>query len=153
MDKAKFQARGNLSFEEKKFVSWVLSKEANIIEQMQTDAINKYDLNRTGLMKNARTYRIKGAGGYMSGHLEISFVKYLRFHDMKPKERISSSEKRLGGYYSIMGSERATKKLRRQYHLYNKIVWGRMNALTYQLNVGFTEQVKKQLAEEYQIPI
>ena len=89
----------------------------------------------------------------MSGFLELSFVKYLRFHDMKPKNRFSSSNKRADGYYSILGVEKATRTRRRQYHLYNRIIFGRMSAIAARLNVGFTEEVKKQLAEDYEIPI
>ena len=148
MDKESFQQRGKLSWEEKKFVAWVLAKEAKVIEEEQTKAIDKYDLNRSGIMRNRRTYSVRGAGSWMSGALDISIVKYLRFHDMR-KDHIK------GGYYTIMGdhNEKATKKRRRQYHLYNRIVFGRMNAIAARLNVGFTEQIKKQLAEEYKIPL
>ncbi|HPE43112.1 MAG TPA: hypothetical protein PKV88_03440, partial [Bacteroidales bacterium] len=112
----------------------------------QTKAIDKYDLNRSGIMRNRRTYSIKGAGNWMSGTLDMSFVKYLRFHDMR-RDNIK------GGYYTIMGNEAATRKRLRQYHLYNRIVFGRMNAIATRLNVGFTDAIKKQLAEEYKIPL
>ena len=148
MDRESFQQRGKLSLEEKKFVAWVLAKEAKNIEQEQTKAIDKYNLNRSGIMRNRRTYYIRGAGSWMSGFLEISIVKYLRFHDMR-------RDKMAGGYYTIMGNqnEKATRKRRRQYHLYNRIVFGRMNAIAARLNVGFTEEIKQQLAQEYEIPL
>ncbi len=148
MDRESFQQRGKLTLEEKKFVAWVLAKEAKNIEQEQTKAIDRYGLNRSGIMRNRRTYFIRGAGSWMSGALDISIVKYLRFHDMR-RDNIK------GGYYTIFGNheEKATRKRRRQYHLYNKIVFGRMNAIAARLNVGFTEEVKNQLAQEYEIPL
>lgn len=148
MEKRSFQQRGKLSLEEKKFVSLVLTKEAKNIKKQQDKVIAMHNLTLSGIMNNRRTYSIRGAGSFMSGALDISVIKYLRFHDMR-RDNIK------GGYHTIFGDhkEKATKKRRRQYHLYNKIVFGRLNPIANQLMYGFTEQVKRELSENYNIPI
>ncbi len=143
-----FSGRGKLSFEEKKFVGQVLAIEGQIIYDEQTKAIQQGNLNRAGIMANHRGFSVKGAGSFANGWLEIHFVKYLRFHDMT-RDRLPGKTTIFSGKYE----ERATKGRRVQYHLYNRIVYGRMNAIANRLMYGFTEQVKQQLAEEYQIPV
>ena len=141
----RFGMRGKLNFDQRKFIAHVLAIEGNIIYDEQTKAIDKYGLNRSGIMRKQRGYRIRGTASFTNPHLEVYFVKYLRFHDMR-------RDNMRGGYHTIFGEE-ATKKRRRQYHLYNRIVFGRMNAIANRLMYGFTEEVKRELAAEYNIPI
>lgn len=141
-----FSERGKLSTIEKRFVAQVLSSEGNKIWDEQTRAIDKYGLYREGIMRNQRGYRLKGDSSFYNGNLEVYFVKYLRFHDMRKDKMVKPA-------VSILGVEKATKERRRQYHLYNRIVFGRMNSISARLMWGLTEDVKQQLAQEYNIPI
>jgi len=126
-------------------VARVLAIEGKEIWDEQTAAIDKHGLYRAGLMKEGRGFSVKGAGSFYNGNLEVHFVKYLRFHDMRRRNNPKHAD-------SILGVERATRSRRRQYHLYNRIVFGRMNAISNRLMFGFTEKVKQELAQEYDIP-
>ena len=147
MNRSDFSARDKKpTIAERRFIAQVLATEGKNIHDEQTAAIEKHNLHREGLLRARRGYSVKGAGSFYSGHLEIHFVKYLRFHDMKQKNNPKAAT-------SILGVEKATRTRRQQYHLYNRIVFGRMNAIANKLMYGFTEEVKQQLSEEYQIPI
>ncbi len=147
MNRSDFSARDKKpTIAERRFIAQVLATEGEKINQEQSAAIEKHNLYREGLLKDRRGYSVKGTGSFYSGHLEVHFVKYLRFHDMK---RVNNPK----AAASILGVEKATRSRRQQYHLYNRIVFGRMNAIANKLMYGFTEEVKQQLAEEYQIPV
>ncbi len=147
MNRSDFSARDKKpTIAERRFIAQVLATEGEKINQEQSAAIEKHNLYREGLLKDRRGYSVKGTGSFYSGHLEVHFVKYLRFHDMK---RVNNPKAAV----SILGVEKATRSRRQQYHLYNHIVFGRMNAIANKLMHGFTEEVQQQLAEEYQIPL
>lgn len=123
----------------------VLAIEGKNIIEAQTKAIEEYDLNRTGIMKNRRNYKVTGVGSFANPHLEIYYVKYLRFHDMR--------RDKIPGYRATIFGEEATKKRRRQYHIYNRIVWGHYNNIIRELRFGYNDRVRERLAKQYNIEI
>lgn len=139
----RFEARGKESLLEKRYIAKVLAYEANEIWKEQGKAIDYYGLNKTGLMKHSRRWRLVGQGDFYNQHLEIYFVKYLRILDIDPKRRRE---------VTILG-ERDSKKRRRQYHIYNRIVFGHLNEITKRLAFGFTEEVRASIATELNIEI
>jgi hypothetical protein len=147
MNRSDFSARDKKpTIAERRFIAQVLATEGKEILEEQSAAIEKHNLYREGLLSDRRGYSVKGAGSFYSGHLEIHFVKYLRFHDMKRKNNPKAAA-------TILGFEKATRSRRHQYHLYNRIVFGHMNSITNQLMHGFTDEIKSKLSGEYQIPV
>lgn len=136
----RFSDRGNSSILEKKFIARVLEIEGRQIIDEQSKTIDKHGLIRDRLMRERRGFRVNEAGSFFAGNLEIYFVKYLRFHDMKRRILKHASDKR-----------KSTKRIR-SYKLYNPIVFGRLNAIASRLMFGFTEEVKNELAQEHNIP-
>lgn len=117
-----------------RYIDSVLTEEGKIIFTMQGDAIERYGLVREGLMKKERGFKVTAQ------NLEMHVIKYLRFHDMKGKKQ------------AVIFGEKATRGRRQQYHLYNRIVFGRLNAISNKVMYGFTEAIRNQFKAEYNIP-
>lgn len=118
---------------ERRFILQTLREQGREIHKDQTKVIEKHDLILSRDMLRDRTEEASQSG--MSGELELRFRKYLRFHDMKKKKK--PGQKRRG----------------RAYPLYNKILFGRLAEIQKRLRFGFTEEVKKELSQEIEIPI
>ena len=92
-------------------------------------------------MQDKLNYAVEGSTDKYSGDLQISFIKYLRFLDMKKKHQSGKTEKG------------KLIKRRRQYHIYNRIIFGHYSEIYTQLAYGFTEEVKAQLRADLKLPI
>lgn len=114
----RFKSRGRLSLIERKFIAQVLAEEGREIERLQTKAINRALVKRSGHLLEDRSFDVS------DNELEIRFRHYLRFQDMRNKS-----------------------------YIYNRIMFARFNAIKLRLMYGFTDEIKKQLAAEYNIPI
>lgn len=141
-----FSQRGKQSLLEKKFISKVLNEEGKEIINSQTKVIAKSGrLFDTGFMSNNRFFNVSGSNNH-NGDLRISFPHYLRFHDMKKRNTKQSA-------FAVFSATKSRSKRKKQYHLYNRIVFGRMNAIISQMQFGFTEEMKNELSGELNIHV
>ncbi|AEV34145.1 hypothetical protein Oweho_3194 [Owenweeksia hongkongensis DSM 17368] len=132
----RFETRGDQSLLEKKYIAKVLSEEAEAIEEDQTRLIQRFYLIQSGDMETKRSHALSGQSDNYSGQVALSFLRYLRFHDMK-KPKTTGSGRRRGKAYPI----------------YNRIIFGHLNEISKKLSFGFTEEVRQQLAAELNIEI
>lgn len=118
-------------FVKSRFMEEVTREEFEAILQEQDEVINDYNLNKTGLLKSRakRYFSINVIGGGVKATLTI--LKYLRFLDMK---------------------ELRSMKRRKQYHLYNRIVFGHLyGPYRQKLMYGLTIDVVDRIKAEYEI--
>jgi hypothetical protein len=108
-----------------RYVDKVLEQDAEYIAQLQSKAVDQYNLFETGELKRSLqgNFTVEGSN---SKTLRMRYVKYMRFLDMK-----------------------SVRSKRKQYHLYNKILFGVLYNRTYRkLIYGYTEAVKKEIMNE-----
>lgn len=129
-------ANRNKSILERIYTNRILDEEGARILEEQDEVISRFELNRTGLMKESRRLRVRGISGNEQMGMVLSMVKYLRFQDI------------VGSKKTILGIEEATKKRRKEYHLYNRIVFGGYNRIMSRLMFGFTDDVKSEIKEQ-----
>mgnify|MGYP003630849107 CR=1 FL=1 len=142
MDKQRVSSRNSESLLEQRYIDKILNQEGKAIWKAQKAAISKYGLKRhSGQLQDKLNYVVEGSTDKYSGDLQISFIKYLRFLDMKKKHQSGKTEKG------------KLIKRRRQYHIYNRIIFGHYNEIYTQLAYGFTEEVKAQLRADLKLPI
>jgi hypothetical protein len=147
MDKQRIQARGKESVLQKRFLSKVLKEEGTSILEKQTRVIDKDQLIVSRRLKVNREFKTAESPGDFSGTLSIRFPIYLRFLDMKPKPN------RLRRLKGRVGSKQRVKAKRKQYHLYNRIVFGHFSEIQKRLSYGLSDSVKVVLLEQYEIEI
>gem|GEM_PF-6674464 len=127
---------------EQRYIDKILNQEGKAIWKAQKAAISKYGLKRhSGQLQDKLNYAVEGSTDKYSGDLQLTLIKYMRFLDMKKK---------------LVGTKREDGKLvkrRRQYHIYNRIVFGHFNEIYTHLAYGFTQEVKAQLRADLDIPI
>lgn len=126
-----------------RYLKKVLMYEGLAIRKDQQAKIGSEDLYQTGAMERTISVDVVQAD-YTSGDLELSFVKYLRFLDIKPKSKLSK--------YKRKGAKRTTGR-KKSYGLYNRIVFGHFNNIISKLAYGYTEEVKAKLRAEINIEL
>jgi hypothetical protein len=108
-----------------RYVEKVLTEDAEYIAQEQTKLVSAYNLFETGALKSSLqgNFTVQGDNAKT---LRMRYVKYMRFLDMK-----------------------SVRSKRKQYHIYNKILFGVLYNRTYRkLIFGFTETVKQEIISE-----
>ena len=108
---------------EQKFIENVLKAEAKNIKEAQDMAFDKS--KTSNVIRGARVFSV--SNNTLTHRHDIR----QRFDDMK-KVRFRK--------------QKPTKA-------HNKIIWGHFNRIIFKMAYGFTEEVKKQLAEQYNIEI
>lgn len=105
------------------YLSRVLSETHWLINDLQEQAVNDWNLSDSGGLENSIGRHFSLKAGDDAGQLTISVLKYARFLDMGDPRR----------------------KLRREgYHLYNRIIWGVVyNRTLPALKTGFTEELRE----------
>jgi len=132
MEKAeRFDMPENYDPMKAKFLRGTLQEEGEFIVDFQDEIMARYLDERSGTLKSQRGFSVQPSGeGY---RLDIHFVKYLRFLDIKGKQGVDKS----------------------QLTLYNRVVFGRLGAIAGKLQYGYTEEIKSLLQKYYdnlQIP-
>lgn len=111
------------------FTQQVVQEEFAAIMQEQGQAIQDFGLFKSGEMFRKRHFSVSVVGPGVIGTLAI--VPYLRFLDMKNLQNM---------------------KRRKQYHLYNRIVFGHLyGSMLKKLAFGYTEDIKNQIVGEFDI--
>lgn len=110
---------------EKKFLQGTLQEEAEFIIDYQDEIIDRYLQEREGTLRKSRGFKVQASGeGF---RLDIHFVKYLRFIDIKGKSGVAKD----------------------QLILYNRVVYGRLNSIANKIQYGYTDDIKALLANYY----
>lgn len=114
------------SMAERKYVHKLLRETGESILRKQTEVIDEYRLLFTGEMRKQRRWDTREIGD-AGADLEIHYLKYLRFLDMK----------------TLRGQRKA-----KVYHLYNRVLFGHLAGLRRKLLFGYTEDVKRAIIKE-----
>lgn len=105
-----------------KFLRGTLQEEGEFIVDYQDEVISRQLVERTAQLKTKRGFSVTESGeGYK---LDIHFLKYLRFLDIKGVEG-------------------------EQVILYNRLVYGRLTKIASTLQFGYTDEIKAMMAEYY----
>lgn len=105
-----------------KFLRGTLQEEGEFIVDYQDEVISRQLVERTAQLKTKRGFSVAESGeGYK---LDIHFLKYLRFLDIKGVEG-------------------------EQVILYNRLVYGRLTKIASTLQFGYTDEIKAMMAEYY----
>jgi len=116
-----------------KFISNVLSETFTNILKEQDKAIDDYNLNKTGLLRSRAKRHFSVNMIDKGAKATLSVLKYLRFLDMRELKNMHR---------------------RRQYHLYNRILYGHIyNPMLAKLFTGYTEEIKQQIAKQHTIEL
>lgn len=115
--------RSNKRIIEKKFIEQVLSKEANNMRLAQDEIFNSRNI--PDVIRSARSFFVSG------NKLTHKHDIRQRFDDMK---RVR------------FRSQKPTKA-------HNKVIWGHFNTIIFKLAYGFTEDVKNEIANNYNIEL
>lgn len=132
MEKAdRFDMPENYDPMKAKFLRGTLQEEGEFIVDFQDEIIDRYLEEHSSVLRSRRGFSVDPSGeGY---RLNIHFVKYLRFLDIKGKQGVAQN----------------------QLMLYNRVVFGRLNSIAGKLQYGYTEDIKQLLQKYYdnlQIP-
>ena len=123
-----------MSIIQKEFVRRTLEEEGHNINDVQTQAINKYLKFRTGRLLRGRKYDIKGSGE-MDGKLTITHPVHQRFLDIKPKN-------------VSVNMQGFRKRSRKAFPIHNRIVFGHLNRIAFNLMYGLTEEVRESIKND-----
>lgn len=134
----------------KEFVRQILKRDSDYIRSEQAKVIDEADLIKSGFLRydirgqNAAKI-VQGEGLHM---LSVSFLKYLRFIDIKSNRRKPSFyiKVNIGTNYERRHKE---MPLRRHLALYNRVVFGRLyNETKTDLKAGYTEEIKNKVRKD-----
>jgi len=117
------------------YVREILERDAKFINETQGKVIQENFRRVSGRLLRSiyrKDFNIQGDNNRMM--LEFSFLRYLRFLDIK------SSMDRF-----------KNKELRKKLALYNRVIWGRLyNETRSDIRYGLTEQIKDRIRTELQ---
>ena len=109
----------------KKFLQGTLQEEGEFIIDYQDEVIDRHIDEQKGTLRRLRGFKVQASGeGF---RLDIHFVKYLRFLDMKGKDGVKKD----------------------QLNLYNRVVYGRLNSIANKIQYGYTDDIKALLEKYY----
>ena len=132
-----------LALVRKEFVKQILSEEGKELHDNQGKAIAKLLHFHSNRLANDRPYSVASSDA-MDGKFTMSIAGYGRALDIKPKNRVISSQDK----YNNWRQRRRTKA----FPIYNRFVFGHYYTAAYRLMYGLTEEVaeniKKQLSTD-----
>lgn len=107
----------------------------------QSRRIRDFGLNPSGNMARNRFKKSRESGA-LGAELSLSFVKYLRFHDMK--------RRRLKAALEDAPRKRGVSIYKKHYPLYNAVMYGHLNEIIKRVAYGFSEEVVRELKQEHE---
>ncbi len=137
----------------KEFVRQILERDDKFIRKEQAEVIDNYLTPRSGNLSAdirdlSMSKLVAAPGAWM---LSVSFLKYLRFLDIRSNRPVSNS--REGKAYITISSryelQHKEMKLRRNLALYNRVVFGRIyNETQRDIKYGYTEAIKEEITKQ-----
>lgn len=134
----------------KEFVRQILKRDSDFIRSEQARVIDEANLVKSGTLR----YDIRGQSGakILQGEglhlLSVSFLKYLRFIDIK------SNRKKTSEYIKVNIGTNYDRRhkympIRRHLALYNRVIFGRLyNETKTDLKAGYTEEIKNKIRKD-----
>jgi len=132
------------------YVRQILKRDSDYIRSVQAKVIQEANLIKSGML----SYDIRGqsAAKILQGEgihlLTVTFLKYLRFIDIKSNRKKATRHIKInvGTHYERKHKE---MPLRRNLALYNRVVFGRLyNETKTDLKAGYTEEIKTKIRKD-----
>jgi hypothetical protein len=108
-----------------RFLQGTLQEEGEYITDFQEEVMGRHLITRTGNLRIHRGFKVTKSGEGFK--LDIRFLKYLRFLDMKGKEGVPKE----------------------QLILYNRVIYGRLSNIASTIQYGFTDSMRELMAKAY----
>lgn len=134
----------------REFVAGILRRDDEYIRKEQAEVIDTYLKPKTGnlaadIRQTSMSKVLKAPGAWM---LRVSFLKYLRFLDIRSNRREAGNK----AYISISGDYELRHKkmqLRRNLALYNRVIFGRLyNETQRDIKFGYTDAIKEEITKQ-----
>lgn len=133
----------------KEFIRQILKRDSSYIKEVQAQVIQDAGLVKSGALlsdiRNQSGAKIaQGEGMHM---LTVTFLKYLRFIDIKSSLKASKQKKiNISNNYEKRHKE---MPLRRNLTIYNKVIFGRLyNETRRDISYAYTDEIRQKITEQ-----